>query len=96
MSFNVLAGVRIYGQKWEVVEEQRFSENDLQNIESARVVDSQYGSSCCLFLKGGHTAFIPMATDSKLKVGETVDVTKAKVLILSKPGEANIMRLIEE
>lgn len=96
MGFNVLDGLQTYGGKWEVKETMKFSQNDLNNIESARVVDSPYGSSCCLFLKSGRTAFIPMASNSKLNIGDAIDPTKAKILVLERAGEDDIKRLIEE
>lgn len=83
----------MYGGKWSEKTTRRFSEEEKQLVEKAQVVDSQWSTSCCFFMKNGSTAFIPMSQDAKSQVGDFIDLDTAVLVILEKPGEKDIMRL---
>lgn len=83
----------MYGGKWSVKSSRTFSQEELALVEKAQVVESQYGSSCCFFMKNGTTMFIPMSQDAKSDVGDIVDLQTAEILTLEKQGEVDITRI---
>ena len=90
---NVFAGLTVYGS-WNVKSSRNFNEDEVHAIQSAVVKDSQYGKSVCFTMRNGGTTFIPLGRDSEhLSVGTQVDMKSAKLLILTKPGEKDILRV---
>lgn len=83
----------MYGGKWSVKSSRTFSQEELALVDKAQVVESQYGSSCCFFMKNGTTMFIPMSQDAKSDVGDMVDLQTAEILTLEKQGEVDITRI---
>lgn len=83
----------MYGGKWSVKSSRTFSQEELALVEKAQVVESQYGSSCCFFMKNGTTMFIPMSQDAKSDVGDMVDLQTAEIITLEKQGEVDITRI---
>jgi hypothetical protein len=90
---NIFSNLRKYAGKWNVTSSRDFSKEEIDAVERAEVVDSQYGNSVCFTMRGGGQTFIPLSTNSSLGTGESVDITKAKLLTLSKEGEADILRV---
>ncbi len=90
---NILSKLPIYAGKWSVKDSSAFSQEDINMVSQATVVDSQYGKSVCFFLKSGGQTYIPLSTTSSLGIGDTIDLTKAKLLTLGRAGEADIYRV---
>ena len=90
---NIFQNLRVYAGKWQVKASRAFSPEEVDAVERASVVDSQYGSSVCFFMKSGGQTFIPLSTNSSLALGDDVDLTKAKLLTLSREGDADIYRV---
>lgn len=90
---NIFSNLRKYAGKWNVTSSRDFSKEEIDAVERAEVVNSQYGNSVCFTMRGGGQTFIPLSTSSSLGTGESVDITKAKLLTLSKEGEADILRV---
>lgn len=90
---NIFSSLRIYAGKWEVKSERTFSQDEINAVSHAVVVDSTYGMSVQFTMKNGGLTFIPLSQDSSLGIGEEVDLTKAKILTLGKSGEADIFRV---
>jgi hypothetical protein len=90
---NIFNQLRVYAGKWAVVGSKAFTQEEKDLVDHATVVDSQYGSSVCFYMKSGGQTFIPLSTNSSLNVGDTVDLDKAQVLELHRDGEANIYRV---
>ena len=90
---NIFSALRLYAGKWEVKSERNFSQDEINAVSHAVVVDSTYGSSVQFTMKNGGLTFIPLSQDSSLGIGEEVDLTKAKILTLSKSGEPDIFRV---
>lgn len=90
---NIFSSLRQYAGKWSLSDSRAFSAEEIAAVASAEVVDSQYGSSVCFHMNGGGMTFIPLSSNSTLGVGESVDLSKAKLLTLSKQGEADINRV---
>ena len=90
---NIFSSLRIYAGKWALKESRVFDEEELAAISSAKVVPSQYGNSVCFMMVSGGKAFLPLDQSSTLGVGESVDLSKAELLTLTKEGEADIYRV---
>lgn len=90
---NIFSSLRIYAGKWEVKSTRAFSQEEIDAVSHAVVVDSTFGASVQFTMKNGGLTFIPLSQDASLGIGEEVDLTKAKILTLSKSGEADIFRV---
>lgn len=103
---NIFASLRVYAGKWtpkqNMVDEngrpvsnpRSLSTEEIATIASAFVVPSKYGNSVQFTRVDGGMQFIPLDKESTLGVGDTVDVTKAKILTLCKQGEDDIVRIV--
>ena len=90
---NIFSTLRTYVGKWSVKSSRAFTQEEIQAVESATVVPSQYGNSVCFMMVGGGQTYIPLANDATVGVGESIDLTKAKLLTLEKEGESDINRV---
>ena len=90
---NIFSALRVYAGKWQVKNSRSFSEDEIKAVESATVVDSQYGQSVCFLMVGGGQTYIPLDQNSSKAVGDAVDLSQASLLTLSKQGEADIYRV---
>ena len=90
---NIFNSLRKYAGKWSVIASRAFSAEEQSAVTSATVVPSQYGNSVCFMMVGGGQTFIPLSTNSSKAVGDTIDLSKAKLLTLAKDGEDNIYRV---
>ena len=90
---NIFDSLQMYAGKWSVRSSRKFTNEEKAMVSEARVVSSQYGNSVCFFMKNGQQGFIPLSNDSLLRVGDSVDLEKADLLTLSRPGDADIQRV---
>ena len=90
---NIFSALRVYAGKWQVKNSRSFSADEIAAVESATVVDSQYGQSVCFLMVSGGQTYIPLDQNSSKATGDTVDLNKASLLTLSKQGEADIYRV---
>lgn len=96
---GILSGIfaagncRLYAGNWEKIAERSLSDAEKSCITRAEVVESQYGPSCCFFLTTGQRAFYPVSSNSDLKVGDAVDLEKAKIVTLYREGDGEITRI---
>lgn len=90
---NIFSSLRLYAGKWQVKETKKFSAEEIALVDKAEVVDSQYGQSVCFFMKSGGMTYIPLDQNSSRATGDTVDLSQASILTLSKQGEADIYRV---
>lgn len=90
---NIFSTLRIYAGKWSVKSSRAFTQEEISAVKSATVVPSQYGNSVCFMMVGGGQTYIPLANDATVGVGESIDLTKAKLLTLEKEGESDINRV---
>jgi len=90
---NIFSSLRVYAGKWGVSASRNFTADEIGAVQSAHVVDSQYGNSVCFLMKSGGQTFIPLSTNSTLGIGDDVDLSKAKLLTLSREGDADIYRV---
>lgn len=90
---NIFESLKWYAPKWEVKNSREFTPEEIRSVVNAVVVPSQYGNSVQFAMAGGGMTFIPLSQDSTLTVGEVVDLNRARLLTLSKRGEADIFRV---
>ncbi len=80
---------------WTVKSKRAFSPDEIAAVARAEVVPSQYGNSVCLFMNSGRPVYIPLLTNSSLTVGDSVDLTTAKLVTLCREGKDDIYRVME-
>lgn len=90
---NIFASLKIYAGKWNEVDARFFDKEEVDAINKAEVVESDYGLSVCFFMVSGGRTYIPLDKNSSLGVGSTVDLTKAQLVTLHKDGENDIYRV---
>ena len=90
---NIFSSLRVYAGKWNLKASRAFSPEEVAAVSSAVVVASQYGNSVCFTMVGGGQTFIPLSQNSAKAVGDSIDLTSAKLLTLGKSGEADIFRV---
>lgn len=90
---NIFSSLRVYAGSWMEKARRNFTAEEIAAVSSAKVVDSQYGSSVQFMMKTGGQTFIPLSTTSSLNVGDAVDLTKAQLLTLGREGDADIYRV---
>lgn len=90
---NIFAGLQVYGGSWQVKSERSFDSEEIAAVTKAEVVASEYGNSVCFFMKSGGQTYIPLSNQSKLTVGDTVDLNTAKLLTLHRDGSDDITRV---
>ena len=90
---NIFDGLNVYGGKWNVVKSRDFADEEIALVKNAEVVSSDYGKSVCFFMVGGGQTYIPLSNQSMLGVGDSVDLSKAKVLTLHRDGSDDITRI---
>ena len=92
---NIFSSIKKYAGKWmQVGADRNFSDEEINAVESAEIVASQYGNSVKFCFTNGEIGFIPVSNDSTKSVGDSVDLKTAKIRTLSKPGEADITRIV--
>lgn len=90
---NIFSSLRMYAGKWNLKSSRAFNPEEIAAVASATVVPSQYGNSVCFLMKGGGQTYIPLSQNSSKGVGDTIDLSQAKLLTLEKQGEADILRV---
>jgi hypothetical protein len=72
---NIFASLKSYANSFKVVGDPRhFSQEEIDLVNKAKVVLSQYGMSVCFFMKDGCQKYIPLSRDSVASEGDVVDL----------------------
>ena len=90
---NIFNALKIYAGKWAEKEVRPFSPEEIAAVDTAKVVESEYGSSVCFMMKAGGMTYVPLDQNSSLAVDSLVDLTKAQLVTLCRPGEQDIYRV---
>ena len=90
---NIFSGLQVYGGNWNVKSTRAFNAEEINVVNKAEVVASEYGKSVCFFMKSGGKTYIPLSNQSTLSVGDSVDMAKAQILTLERDGNADITRI---
>ena len=92
---NIFETLKSYANQFKVANRRAFSKEELNLVNDAKVVLSQYGMSVCFFMKDGCQKYIPLSRDSVANVGDVVDLTKATILTLKKDGSDETIDRVE-
>ena len=90
---SIFSNLKEYAGKWAVKNRRALTEAEIAEVNTAEVVSSDFGSSVCFHMKSGGMMFLPVSTESQLKVGQTVDLADVAIITLSKQGEQDIQRV---
>lgn len=90
---NIFEQLPSYAGKYTVKLERPFTTEELVGIERATTVASEFGISVCFFMKNGAQKYIPLSTESTAGVGETLDMGRASLMVLTKNGNNDILRV---
>ena len=92
---SVFASLFAYAGKYEPKNEIVLTNEEIAEVKSAKIVESEYGLSVCFFMKAGCQKYIPVSRDyeDQVSIGDAVDLTKIKILTLSKEGAKDIKRV---
>ena len=90
---NIFSALRVYAGKWSEKNVRTFAPEEVAAVDKAEVVESQYGLSVCFFMKAGGQSYIPLDQNSSLGIGAQIDLTKAQLVTLQRPGENDIYRV---
>ena len=90
---NIFNALRVYAGKWSEKEVRNFTKEEVAAVQQAKVVESQYGFSVCFMMVGGGMTYVPLDQNSSLGVDAVVDLAKAQLVTLQRPGEADIYRV---
>jgi hypothetical protein len=80
---------------WTVKDTRQFNAEEISMVSRAVVVPSDDGNSVCFFMQTGGQTYIPLSRQSKLTVGDSVDMKTVKLITLCQKGKADITRVIE-
>lgn len=87
MVINFFATAQVYGSKWNIVEKRRFNSEEKAMIESASIVDADYGLSVCFMMKDGGSTYISLGKESTGLIGQEVNIEELSLLTLERRGE---------
>ena len=90
---NIFNAIKVYAGKWQVKNTRNFTQEEIDAVHSASVVDSQYGLSVCFILRSGGQSYIPLDQNSTKSVGDSIDLSKAQLITLGREGDNDIMRV---
>ena len=85
---NFFSSKQVYGPKWQLVNSRSFTDEEINMVEEATVVPSEYGLSICFHMKAGGSIYTPVSRDSNVSAGETINLESAKILTLEREGES--------
>jgi hypothetical protein len=84
--------LRTYAGSWSEAGREKLSKAEVAQVESATVVEGQYGLSMCFVMKTGGKKFMPLSRDSQLEEGDSVDVKSVEIVTLERDGDEDIYR----
>lgn len=84
--------LRTYAGSWSEASRDKLSKAEVAQVESAEVVEGQYGLSMCFIMKSGGRKFMPLSRDSQLEEGDKVNVQSIEIVTLGRDGDDDIYR----
>lgn len=84
--------LRTYAGSWSEAGREKLSKAEVAQVESATVVEGQYGLSMCFVMKTGGKKFMPLSRDSQLEEGDSVDIKSVEIITLERDGDDDIYR----
>ena len=90
---NIFNALKVYAGKWQVSNKRAFSDEEVNAVDTAKVVTSQYGLSVCFMMKGGGMTYIPLDQNSSLSEGDVINLKSAELITLHRDGDDDIYRV---
>lgn len=91
---GILDALRLYRGKWSVKSVDKFDANEAANVQSAKVVPSEFGQSVCMTLKSGGSKYMPLSNTSRAVANdEQINVADCNVVTLGREGDEDIYRI---
>lgn len=90
---NIFSALRVYAGKWSEKDVRNFAPEEIAAVKKAEVVESQYGFSVSFTMVTGGQTYVPLDQNSSLGIGDQIDLTKAQLVTLQRPGEQDIYRV---
>lgn len=84
---NIFEAVKTYATSWEVTNVRKFTDEELLMIKDTEIVPSDYGCAVKCFMVGGGTKFLSLGKHSRGEIGDHPDLSKARILTLTRDGE---------
>lgn len=94
---DLFNGLKAYAGSWKVVSVRSLNIIEKCLIRKAKIIDSDYGYSCCFFTKLGTKKIIPMDKDYTAKgVGDLLDIDRIEIVKYVRDGDSPINRVREK
>lgn len=98
MAINLFDVLEVYQPKWQISTEnppRPFNEAELAVYQPTGIVENgEYGYGVRLTKKDGSgISYIPVVKDHPCGLGDVVELSKARIVTLCKPGEKDIYRI---
>lgn len=90
---NFFKTLQVYAGSWNVKDSREFTSEEIESVASAEVVESQFGLSVCLVMKTGGKSYVPLDRESGKSIGDSVDLTQARLMTLGRDGDKDIYRI---
>lgn len=90
---NIFSALKVYEVKWQVSNKRAFSDEEVNAVDTAKVVSSKYGLSVCFMMKGGGMTYIPLDQNSSLSEGDVINLKSAELITLHRDGDDDIYRV---
>lgn len=90
---NIFSALKVYAGKWQVSNKRAFSDEEVNAVDTAKVVSSKYGLSVCFMMKGGGMTYIPLDQNSSLSEGDVINLKSAELITLHRDGDDDIYRV---
>lgn len=84
-----------YTRRWRTGYIRSMDLEEQNAVVKAEIVESQYGNSVYFHMENGGKTYIPLSENSSLRVGEWIDLSKAKLITLCRKGDEDIYRMLE-
>ena len=90
---NIFNTLTSYAGSYYLKSKRSFSDEEKSAVSRAETVTSEFGISVCFFMKNGAQKYIPLSTTTPVEAGETLDINKIQILVLSKENGSDILRV---
>ena len=90
---NIFSALKVYAGKWHVSNKRAFSDEEVNAVDTAKVVSSKYGLSVCFMMKDGGMTYIPLDQNSSLSEGDVINLKNAELITLHRDGDDDIYRV---
>jgi hypothetical protein len=86
---SLFSSIRTYNGAWSLKGSEKLADEDIKEIASAKVVDSQFGKSVCFTLVNGQSKYMGLSRDCELETGDEIDVKSVEIITLSRAGDSD-------